>query len=395
MAFSVGIALIARIVKAPKVWQARMYRWKVKKQEDVMTVELAELVAIKLRELSKWADIYGEVDPIITASWGGVLMQTALQKFRSPRWRLKHGVESRKATAEEAFEYGCCAPVHTVIENDEHNQPQTDVARISIPTELEEVYQIPWAERLKAYLKADLHDEFFAVTVFENAVQWLHRMALVVNLATKAAITTDRPYPIAMQRMGGCVVVKALEDIDYGCLVIPVFVRRDFIRSYRDSKTVRWNMEVAGSVEWRDGPDDRDVKVLIHCQPERKLPAGTRLGDSDYDQSMACHPFWHIRRSSCVTECNCEIVEVAIKSLMCSDMREVTTEGNTPKLVKSNLEVVVPCIRNTAEIAAGQELVLRWEKKDGKKDGRCPLRGVKRVSIPRSEQAPSPKKGRM
>ena len=115
-----------------------------------------------------------------------------------------------------------------------------------------------------------------------------------------------------------------------------------------------------------------------------------------YDQSLgSVHPFWNIRRSSCVTECNCDMVEVAITSMFCSDMREVTIEGAPSYLAMTDLEVVVPCIRNTEKIAAGQELVLRWEKKDGKKDGRCPLRGVKRVSITRSEQAPSPKKGRM
>ena len=71
-----------------------------------------------------------------------------------------------------------------------------------------------------------------------------------------------------------------------------------------------------------------------------------------------------------MTECNCEIVEVAIKSLICSDMREVTTEGNIPNIAISNLKVVVPCIRNTTKIAAGKELVLWLEKKDGKKEGR-------------------------
>ena len=72
-------------------------------------------------------------------------------------------------------------------------------------------------------------------------------------------------------------------------------------------------------------------------------------GDTD------CHPFWHIRRSSCVTECNCDMVEVAI-----------TTE----------------------KIAAGQELVVReaWFPR---------LFGSKRVINALSEQAPSAKKGRM
>ena len=87
-------------------------------------------------------------------------------------------------------------------------------------------------------------------------------------------------------------------------------------------------------------------------------------------------------------------MEVAIKSLMFSDMREVTTEGNTPNIAKSNLEVVVPCIRNTAEIAAGQELVLRWEKKDGKKriGDQC-IQGVEKESAMHSaSKLPAPRR---
>ena len=144
-------------------------------------------------------------------------------------------------------------------------------------------------------------------------------------------------------------------------------------------------------MQWKEtgaDPHDRDVKVLIHCQPERKLPAGTRLEDSDYDLSLDCHPFWHIRRSSCVTECNCDMVEVAIKSLICSDMREVAIEGAPSYLAMTDLEVVVPCIRNMEKIAAGQELVVR--------EGCFPrFSGSKRIINALSEQAPSAKKGRM
>ena len=92
------------------------------------------------------------------------------------------------------------------------------------------------------------------------------------------------------------------------------------------------------------------------------------------------------------------MVEVAITSLMCSDMKKVTTEGSEAYFVTTDLDVVVPCIRNTEKIAAGQELVLRWEKKDGKNEVRRFPRlkfGRKRVINALSEQAPSAKKGRM
>ena len=153
-----------------------------------MTVELAEIIATKLLALTKWTDIHGEAENIITASWGGVLMKTALDKFRSPRWRVKHGVGSLTATAGEAAE---AAEASDVIRNDEHNPPQTYVVRWE-----DDVEQIPWAEWLRRMVKADCNDEFLARTFFQNALLLLHRHALAVNLATKTPIKNNLPYPI-------------------------------------------------------------------------------------------------------------------------------------------------------------------------------------------------------
>ena len=63
-----------------------------------------------------------------------------------------------------------------------------------------------------------------------------------------------------------------------------------------------------------------------------------------------------------MTEFNCEMVGVAIKSITSSDMTELTTDGNTPKAAVKDFTVLVPCIRNTAKITPGTELVLKWEK---------------------------------
>ena len=105
---------------------------------------------------------------------------------------------------------------------------------------------------------------------------------------------------------------------------------------------------------------------------------------------MDCHLFWHIRRSSCVTEFNREMVGVAIKSITSSDMPELTTDGNTPKLAVRDFAVLVACIRNTAKISAGKELVSKREKKAEKKE----TEGKKRVISAYSQQAPRAKKGR-
>ena len=88
-------------------------------------------------------------------------------------------------------------------------------------------------------------------------------------------------------------------------------------------------------------------------------------------------------------------MEVAIKSLMVSDMSEVTrVEGNPPDAAITSLDIFVPCIRNIRKIAAGEHLVLRWGNKDGKLDY-IKWWPYKRDSNALDEQAPSPKKGRM
>ena len=147
-------------------------------------------------------------------------------------------------------------------------------------------------------LKAYCNDEFLARTFFQNALLMLHRHALAVNLATKTPIKNNRPYPIEMKRLDKwTVLVNATEDIDRGCLVIPVFVSRNRLRSKLGKKIVRSNMEVAGIVEWRDGPDDRDVRVLIPCQPEPNCSScGTGFRDFFWtvvttSTRVACIPF--------------------------------------------------------------------------------------------------------
>ena len=88
----------------------------------------------------------------------------------------------------------------------------------------------------------------------------------------------------------------------------------------------------------------------------------------DYDHNTDCHPFWHIRRSNCVGEFNSELVAVEIKVISSSSMKELATDGMTPTACVSDFTVTVPCIRNTADIAPGTEIVLLWEKKAETKD---------------------------
>ena len=60
-------------------------------------------------------------------------------------------------------------------------------------------------------------------------------------------------------------------------------------------------------------------------------------------------------------EFNSAVVEVAIKVITSSHMKELKTDlyHSSPGLLEC--EVTVPCIVNTAKIAGGAEIVLRWE----------------------------------
>ena len=174
-----------------------------------------------------------------------------------------------------------------------------------------------------------------------------------------------------------------------------MFCKRD--SSYhvvqKGSKTTRSIQEVIGTVTWEDPPSEGEkvyTEIEIACQPERKLPSNQdNQSASAYDQSTDCHPFWHIRRSDCVSEINCEIVWVEIKSNSLTSMTGLKHKENTPHHAVCTFVATVPCIRNTEDIEMGKEVVLKWTKKAEPKNAV----GQKRVINPFNQQAPKGKKG--
>ena len=176
-----------------------------------------------------------------------------------------------------------------------------------------------------------------------------------------------------------------------------MFCKRD--SSYhvvqKGSKTTRSIQEVVGTVTWEEPPSEGErlyTEVEIACQPERKLPSNLdNLPASAYDQSTDCHPFWHIRRSDCVSEINCDIVWVEIKSNSLTSMTELKHKENTPQNAVCTFVATLPCIRNTEDIAMGKEVVLKWTKKAEPKDAV----GQKRVINPFNQQALKSKKGKV
>ena len=312
----------------------------------------------RLIELAKLANIEGDGEEVIAAEWGGSLMKAALEKFRSEEWRSKQQEANKKVKAEAASRDGGLSLVPKVIPYNDKNEPQADVETYVYTPERPRTETIPWGPWLESVVAGAAGDEALGRHVFQHTCMWSH-----FHLATCVAKSMEFPYPITLQKLKGNITALATEDISPGCLVIPVFCMRDSSYFTPASKACRDSEEVSGRVKWKqpvDESDVREVEVKIDCQPERRQP-----GDPSFrgDNWTDCHPFWHIRRSNCVGEFNSAVVEVAIKVITSSPLKELKTDlyHSSPGLLE--FEVTVPCIVNTAKIAGGAEIVLRWENK--------------------------------
>ena len=108
----------------------------------------------------------------------------------------------------------------------------------------------------------------------------------------------------------------------------------------------------------------RDVSLSCFCQPERRLPSGTKKSEV-CARDKDCHPFWHIRRSHEAGTCNSAIVGLELKVITSSAMRELQAADKKPPEGLWDYFVTVPCIVNTKKIAAGEEIVLKLETGEG------------------------------
>ena len=269
-------------------------------------------------------------------------MKKALEKFRNSEWRSQE------------------LERHTVVET------------IVVPPVRLTVEPIPWAEWQGSVVTDSFQDDSLARHVFQHACMWANRNASTCNLTTGLPNGSGHRYPIALQKFQGAITALATNRITKGCLAIPVFCMRDRYRCWPNERASNEHLAVIGLVKWKHPSYEtcvREVEVEIHCQPERRsLTNKGYVNASDYDQSTDCHPFWHIRRSNCVGEFNCEVVGVDINVSCSSSMKELQTDGNTPTSCGSDFNVIIPCITNTEDIAAGAEIVLKLEKLFGPKE---------------------------
>ena len=95
-AAEVEISIISAILVSGKLDGKRS---KTPVQEQEMVAKLAEGIAGKMVELAEVARISADAENIFTVTWGGDLMQVALQMFRDPSWRQQYRARSEYCPA--------------------------------------------------------------------------------------------------------------------------------------------------------------------------------------------------------------------------------------------------------------------------------------------------------
>ena len=121
-----------------------------------------------------------------------------------------------------------------------------------------------------------------------------------------------------------------------------------------------------GSVSWTPGEqtgedDEPKVTIPIYVQPEFKLPK-TIVKTENFDLTVDCHPFWHIRRSRVDGEFNCELHEFSTTVVYTPAFKHVNVLNAGVKEGAQSYLVKIPCIVNTKRICAADEVVLKWHK---------------------------------
>jgi hypothetical protein len=85
------------------------------------------------------------------------------------------------------------------------------------------------------------------------------------------------------------------------------------------------------------------------------------ISDHDWKQNSFPWPFWVVRRSDRVDECNCELTAVTVRSVA-----TFAGGGQLGGPFVDSLDISVPLMVNFKPLGKGDELVVFWKSKDQK-----------------------------
>ena len=143
---------------------AQRTNWDTLEQEQELIPEFAGLIAGKLDELAKVAKINEEDEKIFKVTWGGDLMQLALEKFNDEAWRREYAAESNEGPAAKKQKAGPNLTTKVVLWDD--GKQKTELQTFTAPRKENQVGDTPRTEWMGPSLGETYRDEKFAKHAF-------------------------------------------------------------------------------------------------------------------------------------------------------------------------------------------------------------------------------------
>ena len=127
--------------------------------------------------------------------------------------------------------------------------------------------------------------------------------------------------------------------------------------------TVEWtrrSVSVAEVEEFGELLDEVSVNVFI--APEMQQPKANVNGDMDWTTSEQLHPFWYVKRGQPEDKTNMELVFLPTSQILACEVKPLKKRGAPVTSVMETVSIQYPCLVNTVDLGADEELVLEWSQ---------------------------------
>ena len=127
--------------------------------------------------------------------------------------------------------------------------------------------------------------------------------------------------------------------------------------------TVEWtrlSVSVAEVEEFGELTDEVSVNVFI--APEMQQPKANVNGDMNWTTSEQLHPFWYVKRGLPEDTTNMELVFLSTSQILACDTNALSVMGASVKNVMEVVQIQYPCLVNTVDVGANEELILEWSQ---------------------------------
>ena len=126
---------------------------------------------------------------------------------------------------------------------------------------------------------------------------------------------------------------------------------------------VDWTRRSVSSAEVEEYGELLDeVSVNVFIVPEMKQPKGNVNEALEWTMTEDLHPFWYVKRGQPEDKTNMELVFLPTSQILACETKALKDRGASVKSVMEIVTIQYPCLVNTVDLGADEELVLEWSQ---------------------------------